>query len=189
MSEELFRIVVTIAVVLACIAFLVLAGAAVGLLSVVRKIQAKLEPLMTQAQPVIAKVGPVVDQVGVTISKAGPILETTNKILEDTRPRVAEVADQTVAISKSVRQQVDHAGVLLQDAGDRARNRLHQIDETVEATVDQVGEVGGSVKRALAVPVREVNGIAAGISAAVSTLAKGRKSSVDAATQDEEMFI
>jgi hypothetical protein len=39
-------------------------------------------------------------------------------------------------------------------------------------------------------PVREVNGIAAGISAAVSTLVKGqRKSSVDAATQDEELFI
>jgi hypothetical protein len=39
-------------------------------------------------------------------------------------------------------------------------------------------------------PVREVNGIAAGISAAVSTLVRGQhKSSVDSATQDEEMFI
>ena len=39
-------------------------------------------------------------------------------------------------------------------------------------------------------PVLEVNGLAAGISAAVSTLMKGsRKSSVDTAVQDEEMFI
>jgi hypothetical protein len=38
-------------------------------------------------------------------------------------------------------------------------------------------------------PVREANGIAAGIAAAVSTLMRGRKSSVDSATQDEEMFI
>jgi hypothetical protein len=46
------------------------------------------------------------------------------------------------------------------------------------------------MKRAVMRPVREVNGIAAGISAAVSTLVRGhRKSSVDEATQDEEMFI
>jgi hypothetical protein len=39
-------------------------------------------------------------------------------------------------------------------------------------------------------PVREVNGLAAGISAAVSTLMHHqRRSSVDSATQDEEMFI
>jgi len=46
------------------------------------------------------------------------------------------------------------------------------------------------MKRAVMRPVREANGIAAGISAAVSTLVKRpRKSSVDSATQDEEMFI
>jgi hypothetical protein len=39
-------------------------------------------------------------------------------------------------------------------------------------------------------PVREVNGLAAGISAVVATLVKGaRRSSVDVATQDEELFI
>ena len=46
------------------------------------------------------------------------------------------------------------------------------------------------MKRAVLRPVREVNGLAAGISAAVSTLVKGtRQSFVDAAVQDEEMFI
>jgi len=39
-------------------------------------------------------------------------------------------------------------------------------------------------------PVREVNGIAAGISAAVSTLVHHpRRPQIDQATQDEEMFI
>jgi hypothetical protein len=60
----------------------------------------------------------------------------------------------------------------------------------VESTVEQVEHVGDSVKRAVLRPVREVNGLAAGISAVVSTLVRGaRKSSVDSATQDEEMFI
>jgi hypothetical protein len=51
--------------------------------------------------------------------------------------------------------------------------------------VEQVGE---SVKRAVMRPVREVNGVAAGISAAMSALGR-KKAPVDTATQDEEMFI
>jgi hypothetical protein len=59
----------------------------------------------------------------------------------------------------------------------------------VDATVHQLENVSNKVKSAVSRPVREVTGIAAGISAAVSTLVKGHKSSVDSATQDEEMFI
>ena len=68
--------------------------------------------------------------------------------------------------------------------------RLKQIDHAVEATIKQIENVSGTVKSAVLRPVREVNGIAAGISAMVSTLVRGRrKNSVDSATQDEEMFI
>jgi hypothetical protein len=85
---------------------------------------------------------------------------------------------------------VERIGELLHDAGDRARTRLEQIDQAVDSTVEQVGQVGDAMKRAVLRPVREVNGLAAGISAAVSTLVHhSRKPSVDQATQDEEMFI
>ena len=88
------------------------------------------------------------------------------------------------------REQVQRIGDLLHDAGDRARTRLDQIDQTVENTVEQIGQAGDAMKRAVMRPVREANGLAAGISAAVSTLVHhSRKPSVDQATQDEEMFI
>jgi hypothetical protein len=78
----------------------------------------------------------------------------------------------------------------VQDAGVRARDRLAQIDESVGNTVEQVGKAGGVMKRAVMTPVVQANGLAAGLSAAVSTIVRGsRKSSVDHATQDEEMFI
>jgi hypothetical protein len=38
-------------------------------------------------------------------------------------------------------------------------------------------------------PIREVNGLAAGIRAGVSHLMKGNRPNVAHATQDEEMFI
>ena len=92
-------------------------------------------------------------------------------------------------IARTGREQVDRLGALLEDAGDRARARLAQIDDTVTDAVEQVGEVGSALKRAAMLPVREANGVAAGISAAVSTFVKGRKYPPDMATQDEEMFI
>jgi hypothetical protein len=38
-------------------------------------------------------------------------------------------------------------------------------------------------------PLREVNGIAAGVRAALGAMARGNRPTVDRATSDEEMFI
>jgi len=171
----------------------------------------QVSPIMERIGPTIDRMGPVIDQFGPALQKAGPSLErigpaadkfgqmvdrfgtvltTANRILEETRPRIADISVETLAIAKSGREQVERLGGLLNEASERARSRLEQIDHTVESTVDQVEQVGDTVKRAVMKPVREVNGLAAGLSAAVSTLVHGsRKSSVDSATQDEEMFI
>jgi methyl-accepting chemotaxis protein len=131
----------------------------------------------------------VVDRVR-SSSIVNSIAANTNRIVRDVQPQIAEISTETVAIARSGREQVERLGDLLNDAGDRARTRLEQIDHAVESTVEHVEQVSGAIKRAVTRPVREVNGLAAGISAVVSTLVRGaRKSSVDSATQDEEMFI
>jgi methyl-accepting chemotaxis protein len=117
------------------------------------------------------------------------VTATANQILQDVRPRIAQISEETAAIVHAGREQVERVGDLLHDAGDRARARLEQINHDVESTVNQIEHVSEAVKGAVLRPVREVNGIAAGISAVVSTLVRGHKSSVDSATQDEEMFI
>jgi len=111
-----------------------------------------------------------------------------NRLVDDARPRVAEISDEAVAIVKTGRDQVERVGELLQDAAGRTRERLDQIDRSVDSTIHQVEQVGESVKRAVMRPVREVNGMAAGISAAMAALGR-KKAPVDTATQDEEMFI
>ena len=233
MSEETFRIVVAVAVLIACLAFVVQAGVMIALFRLTRKMQAKTAGFMEKAEPVLAKVEPVFDKIGPVIEKIGPALDsinaaaakvgpaidrfrpvvdravvvvvertgvliqsvnrvtaTANLIMQDVRPRIADISDQTVAIVRSGREQVERVGDLLHDAGDRTHARLEQIDHAVEATIKQIENVSGTVKSAVLRPVREVSGIAAGISAMVATLGRGRhKSSVDSATQDEEMFI
>jgi methyl-accepting chemotaxis protein len=203
--------VVAAAVALACIAFVVQAVAMFALYRVAQRMQQKVGPLADQAEPVIGKLGPMIDEVGLVAQKLGPmidkvglaagkvapvadrvesVLATANRIMEETRPRISELSGEAVEIVRSGREQVERIGELLHDAGDSARNRLEQIDHAVESTVEQVGQVGDAVKRAVLRPVREANGLAAGISAAISTLVHhSRKPSVDQATQDEEMFI
>jgi ABC-type transporter Mla subunit MlaD len=130
-----------------------------------------------------------VERAGVLIQSANRVALTANEILVDNRPRIADISSEAATIVRTGREQVERVGDLLHDAGDRARARLEQVDHTVEATVQQLEQVSNTVKKAVSRPVREVNGIAAGISAAVSTLVRGHKSRVDSATQDEEMFI
>jgi methyl-accepting chemotaxis protein len=198
-------------VALACIAFVVQAVAMLAFYRVAHRMQQKVGPLADQAEPVIGKLGPMIGEIGLLAQRFGPmidkvglaagkvapvadrvesVLATANRIMEETRPRISELSGEAVEIVRSGREQVERIGELLHDAGDSARNRLEQIDHAVESTVKQVGQVGDAVKRAVLRPVREANGLAAGISAAISTLVHhSRKPSVDQATQDEEMFI
>ena len=174
--------------------------------------------MLEQAGPVIERIGPALDAINAMATKLGPAIDrflpvadktivaverartliesanratvSANQIMQDVRPRIGQISDETAAIVHAGREQVERLGDLLQDAGDRTRVRLEQIDHAVEVTVNQIENVSGAVKNAVLRPVREVNGLAAGISAAVSTLVRGQhKSSVDSATQDEEMFI
>jgi len=190
-----------------------------GFMEKAEPVLAKVEPVFDKIGPVIEKIGPVLDfinaaaaKVGLAIDRFRPVVDravvvvvertgvliqsvnrvtaTANLIMQDVRPRIADISDQTVTIVRSGREQVERVGDLLHDAGDRTHAHLEQIDHAVEATIKQIENVSGTVKSAVLRPVREVNGIAAGISAMVSTLVRGRrKNSVDSATQDEEMFI
>jgi uncharacterized protein YoxC len=211
MPDDLFRLVVAIGVILVCIAFLVQAFMVIALYRVGRQVQKKLAPLIDRGDDAVAKavpmfdrMGPLLDNAAVLIHQAGPLVDqakgtierathvvsTAGQTLEEVRPRVVEISSDCAAIARAGREQVERWGDLFHDVSDRARERIDQIDRSVDSTVEHVEQVGEAVKKAALRPVREVNGLAAGISAAFSTLVHGtRRSSVDHATQDEEMFI
>lgn len=211
MPEDLFRWIVAGAVVVASLAFVVQAAILFALYRAQGRVREETAPLVAKAQelaehaaPAIHRLAPLIDRSAATLDRLGPvfdkagpaldqataILAATRQIVEDSRPRVAEMARHGVAIAKSGEEQVERLGDLLYDASSRARARLEQIDRSVDNTVEQVEQARERVKSAVTRPVREVNGIAAGVSAALAALVRGtRKFSVDSATQDEEMFI
>jgi ABC-type transporter Mla subunit MlaD len=231
MDENVFRIVVTVAVAIASLAFVVQAGIMFALYKATRKTAegaerfiGKVEPILTKAEPllekvstvveragpVIERIGPAIDQALPVIRKAGPVIDetrvvvsktsrlvdqtidiatTANGVLADVRPQVKQISLEALEITRLAREQVERVTELLHDAEEKARARLEQIDHGVDHTLEQVENVGGALKRAALKPGKEVSGLAAGVSAAIGTLMRHRRSSVDSATQDEEMFI
>src|SRR5664280_3715944 len=88
MSEETFRIVLAVAVLIACLAFVVQAGVMIALFRLTRKMQAKTAGFMEKAEPVLAKVEPVFDKIGPVIEKIGPALDSINAAVAKVGPAI-----------------------------------------------------------------------------------------------------
>jgi hypothetical protein len=168
MSDDLFRLVITGGVTLAALCFLGQTVAMFVMLRTVNRLKEKVEPLADQV---------------------GPLLEMARSTSVELIPRVREISNDAIEISKNAREQVNRVGELLKDFSDRAMAQVARIDGAVEQTVGNVQNAGETVKDVVLKPVREVNGVLAGIKTAISVYSHGRRQSVDHATQDEEMFI
>jgi hypothetical protein len=167
-----------------------------------------MKTVLSNVEPMLNRINPVVESIGTSIGRMGPVIDklapaadkmtrwstrwkrctspqTGSWMTLARRSQIKELTGDVVALTKSGREQITCLGGLLQDASERARTRLKQIDNTIESAVTQVEYAGSAVKRAAMKQMKEANGLAAGISAAVSILVHGfRKSSVDSATQE-----
>ncbi|MDQ6676767.1 MAG: hypothetical protein M3Z09_05675, partial [Acidobacteriota bacterium] len=118
-----------------------------------------------------------------------PIIGSVRGIMEDLKPKIARVSTDAEDIVKITKQQVERVGELIKDFSDRAKVQVARIDGALDETVDQVQTARTAATEALMKPVREVDGFFSGVRAAMNVYLRPRKSSVDHATQDEEMFI
>jgi len=175
MSEETFRWVITVGVAIAALCILIVAATLIALYSVVSKMRAKAEEV---------------------IGKASPIIDTTKRLVQENAPKFSDIASRAKEIAANAKDMSDVArdqahrfAEVGRDIADRTKAQVARLDSAMDETVDQVQHVGNNIKSAALKPVREASGVIAGVKAAVSTYAQGRRASVDHVTQDEEMFI
>src|SRR5271165_3384200 len=168
MSDDAFKWIIAGGVGIAALCFVAQAITTMILLRTMNRIKDKIEPLAERAEP---------------------ILEQVRASMTDLMPKMATFSSEAVELSKTAREQVNRLGELITDFAAQAKAQVARIDGAVESTVGSVQHAGESVKDAVLKPVREVNGVLAGIKTAISVYSHGRRQSVDHATQDEEMFI
>jgi hypothetical protein len=168
MSDDTFKLVIAVGVGIAALCFVVQAITTMILVRTMNRIKEKVEPLA---------------------DKTEPILELVRSSMTELIPRMMAISVDAMELSKTAREQVNRLGELLTELAQQAKAQVARIDGAVESTVGSVQQAGESVKDAVLKPVREVNGVLAGIKTAISVYSHGRRQSVDHATQDEEMFI
>ena len=175
MSDDAFRWVITAAVILSALCFLVMGIAAIVVMRVIAKLRGKVEA---------------------TLGRAQPIIDTVRRLSEENAPKISDIATSAKHIAANAqdvsgvaKDQAHRWAEVGRDLADRAKAQIARVDTAVDETVEQVQHVGSNMKEAVLKPVREANGILSGIRAGVSAYVQGRRPSVDHATQDEEMFI
>jgi uncharacterized protein YoxC len=168
MTEDTFRWVITAGVGLSSLMTLAMAGAMFGVYRTSKRIEERVAPLL---------------------DKASPILEKARAIVDDAQPKIRDMMDKCQEMTASAREQVRRLDELVTDTAERTRLQIDRIEVVVDDTVTRVQETTAAVQGTILKPVREVNGVVHGLRAAIATLARGSRASVDHATQDEEMFI
>jgi ABC-type transporter Mla subunit MlaD len=155
-------------VIVSAIALCIQAGMLAGIYKTTKSLQDAINPLLPKVESLVAKATSTVEQSGRQITE---ITTRTNDILDSTRRQLAIVED------------------VVGDAAARAKVQMERAELVLDDTLSRAHETIAVVHDGIMRPLREVNGIAAGVRAALNALARGNRPTVDRATSDEEMFI
>jgi ABC-type transporter Mla subunit MlaD len=168
MSETTLLYVMTAFVIVSAIALCIQAGMLTAIYKTTKALQEKIDPLVPKVESLVEKANSTVEQSGRQISE---ITTRANDILDSTKRQLAIVEE------------------VVGDAAVRAKVQMERVELVLDDTLSRAHETVALVHDGIMRPLREVNGIAAGVRAALGALARGNRPSVDRATSDEEMFI
>ena len=168
MNEMTLLYVMAAFVIISAIALCIQAGMLAGMYKTVKALQASITPLIPKVESLVEKTNSTVEQSGRQITE---ITTRANDILDSTRRQLAIVED------------------VVGDAAVRAKVQMERVELVLDDTLSRAHETVAVFHDGIMRPLREVNGLAAGIRAALASMARGNRPTPDHATSDEEMFI
>jgi len=117
------------------------------------------------------------------------LVDTTKITVEQSRKQIVEITTVANEILTSTKEQLGMVQEVVTDATARAKVQLERVELVLDDTLGRAHETVATVHDGIMRPLREINGIAAGVKTALAYLARGNRPSVDQVTSDEEMFI
>jgi hypothetical protein len=121
--------------------------------------------------------------------KVDALVESSRSAVDEARVKMVEITTRTNQILDVARQQMETVEELLDDASLRTRRQLRNAEMVVEDALARAQETVELVHKGILSPIRGINGVAAGVRAALQFLLRGTRPSPDQVTVDEEMFI
>jgi hypothetical protein len=129
------------------------------------------------------------EQVSRIAGQAESFLESAQRSLEQSRKQISDVATRTGEVLNLAHKQLVRIDDVLGEATSRARVQMDRVELILDDTLGRLQETTALLNKGILRPIREINGVAAGIQAALGYLFRSRRLTVERATQDEEMFI
>ncbi|HYL38950.1 MAG TPA: hypothetical protein VEV17_23745 [Bryobacteraceae bacterium] len=129
------------------------------------------------------------DEVRPLLPKVESLVDSTRTAVEQSRQQIVEITTHANDILESTKKQLAMVEEVVSDAAARAKVQLERVELVLDDTLSRAHETVATVHDGIMKPLRELNGIAAGIKTALAFLSRGNRPSVDQVTSDEEMFI
>jgi hypothetical protein len=122
------------------------------------------------------------------LPKVESLMDTSRVTLEESRLTIAEIRQKSNLMLDTGHRQFLQLETLLTDVTQRSTKQLAYAEAVVEDTLSRIEDTVALVHKGVLKPIRSINGLAAGIGAAVQYLMR-RRPNPERATLDEEMFI
>jgi hypothetical protein len=163
----------TISIAVTMAAVVIQAGILVAMYLAMRKSAARMEALATEVK-----------------TKVLPTAETAHSMLIELRPKVETLVTNASEASTMVRGQMERLDATVGDMIDRARLQVIRADEMLSRTLDKVEETTEAVHKTVVSPVRQLSGLAHGLSVGLEAfLGSRRKRRESVSVPQDEMFI
>jgi hypothetical protein len=168
MNSDLLLALMTFFVAISAVALIIQACLLYGIFKTTKTLQSQAMSIMPQVKSILMKA------------------ETT---LDDSRRNIVEITAKANDMMDLGKAQLVKLDAVITDASSRAKVQLERAELVVDDTVSRVHQSVTAVHQGIVRPVREIQGIATGVRAAVEHFLRGGRPSVAQATQDDEMFI
>ena len=168
MDTQTLLIIMAVFTGVAAIALLIQAAFLLGIYKSARKTQVNFENLSARIE-------------AVSQGSLGAIMEIKSNI--------GEITTKTTAILDSAVRQLAMVEGVVKDATGRAHSQMDRAEMVIDDAVSRAQQTVATVHTGIMKPLREINGVAFGIRAAIQHFFHGGRPNPDRATVDEEMFI
>jgi hypothetical protein len=168
MDQSTLLYIMTAFVIIAAVALCIQAGMLVALNQKTKLLHDKIVPL---------------------VPKVDSLVETTKATVEQSRVQIVEITSRANEILVSAKNQLAMVEEVVTDATARAKVQMERVEMVLDDTINRTHETVATLHSGIMRPLQELNGVAAGIRAALAFLARNNRPSVAQATSDEEMFI
>ena len=128
-----------------------------------------------------------------TVVRMSPQMEAlmaSSKVtLDESRTKIAEITSKANFILDQTQTQLARVDSVMGDAQERAHRQLARAEMLVDDTLGRAHQAVAMVHGGVLKPLREINGVAAGLKAAIQYLNRANRPHPHNVTVDEEMFI